>query len=91
MIEMVQNIYANIAVNAVIFKGKLACIGATINCGANINISKYNIRDMFLKKSGATTNFYNCLSGANKALDTAKYFLFVIISQLCLALPTLYM
>ena len=91
MIKMVQNIYANISINAGIFKRKLACIGATINGGANFNISKYYIRDMFLKKPWAAADFYNRLPCANKALDAAKYFLFIIISQLCLALPTLYM
>ena len=91
MIEMVQNIDTNIAVDAGIFKRKLACIGATINGGANINIGKNYLRDMFMKKSGAAANFHNYLPAANNAFDTAEYFLFIIISQLCLALPTLYM
>ena len=90
MVQMVQNIDANIAFDAGILKGKLACVSATIHRGANINIGKNYIRDMFLKKPRAAANFHNYLPAANNAFDTAEYFLFIIISQLCLALPTLY-
>ena len=90
MVQMVQNIDANIAFDAGILKGKLACVSATIHRGANINIGENYMGDMFLKKPWAAANFHNYLPAANNAFDTAEYFLFIIISQLCLALPTLY-